>query len=122
MPATSIEAEKVTGEGSQGTNTYTGVLLIDLLDDAEVVVNPDIKNDILSKYVTVVGTDGYRSTFALGEIHPDFGDQQILVAYEVDGESLGEDGFARIVVPNDGRAGRWVSNISEIVVGNPGGE
>ena len=105
--------------GSVVTESFTGVLLWDLLNNSPVngiVTNPNIKNDILHKVVVVTGTDCYRSVLGAGEIDPFFGGSQIMVAYETGGKSLGDDGFARIVVPGDKAGGRFVSNIAEIEV------
>jgi hypothetical protein len=108
--------------GSVVTEAFTGVLLWDLLNKAPVngiVTNPNIKNDILHKVIIVTGTDCYQSVFGAGEIDPFFGGSQIMVAYATGGKSLGDDGFARIVVPGDKAGGRFVSNIASIEVRDP---
>jgi Oxidoreductase molybdopterin binding domain len=108
--------------GSVSTESFTGVLLWDLLSNAPVngiVTNPNIKNDILHKVVIVTGTDCYQSVFGAGEFDPSFGDSQIMVAYATGGQPLGSQGFARIVVPRDKEGGRFVSNIANIEVRDP---
>jgi hypothetical protein len=105
--------------GSVVSETFTGVLLWDLLNDPPVsgiVTNPNIKNDILHKVVIVTGTDCYQSVFGAGEFDPFFGGSQIMVAYATGGQPLGNAGFARIVVPGDKAGGRFVSNIAKIEV------
>ena len=105
--------------GSVVTESFTGVLLWDLLNNAPVdgiVTNPNIKNDILHKVVIVTGTDCYQSVFGASEFDPFFGGSQIMVAYATGGQSLGSAGFARIVVPGDKAGGRFVSNIATIQV------
>jgi hypothetical protein len=105
--------------GSVVTESFTGALLWDLLSNAPVngiVTNPNIKNDILHKVVIVTGTDCYQSVFGAGEFDPSFGGSQIMVAYLTGRQSLGADGFARIVVPGDKQGGRFVSNIANIEV------
>ena len=105
--------------GSVVTESFTGALLWDLLNNSPVsgiVTNPNIKNDILHKVVIVTGTDCYQSVFGAGEFDPFFGGSQIMVAYATGGQSLGDDGFARIVVPGDKAGGRFVSNIAKIEV------
>jgi hypothetical protein len=105
--------------GSVVTESFTGVLLWDLLNNAPVggiVTNPNTKNDILRKVVVVTGTDCYQAVFGAGEFDPAFGGSQIMVAYATGGQSLGDDGFARIVVPGDKAGGRFVSNIASIEV------
>jgi hypothetical protein len=108
--------------GSVSSESFTGVLLWDLLNNPPVngiVTNPNIKNDILHKVVIVTGTDCYQSVFDAGEFDPAFGDIQIMVAYATGGQSLGTAGFARIVVPGDKQGGRFVSNIANIEVRDP---
>lgn len=98
--------------------TFTGVPLWDLLNHelggGGIIENPDARNDILGKYVVATGVDGYKAVVALGEFHPGFGANDILVAFdEIEGNDpgLGTAGFARLVVPGDERNGRWASNL-----------
>jgi hypothetical protein len=102
--------------GTVVTQSFTGALLWDLLQSVGIIVDPNIKNDILRKIVIVTGSDGYQSVFGAGEINPTFGGTQIMVAYAADGQPLGQDGFARIVAPGDKAGGRFVSNIVKIEV------
>ncbi|MBV8508322.1 MAG: hypothetical protein JOZ11_21280, partial [Alphaproteobacteria bacterium] len=108
--------------GSVVTESFTGVLLWDLLNNSPVngiVTDPNTKNDILHKVIIVTGIDCYQSVFGAGEIDPFFGASQIMVAYATGGQSLGSAGFARIVVPGDKAGGRFVSNIATIEVRDP---
>jgi DMSO/TMAO reductase YedYZ molybdopterin-dependent catalytic subunit len=108
-----------TSAGTPVTDTYTGVLLWDLLQDAGVRTDPTVKNDILGFYVVATGSDGYRAIFSMGELDPRFGGEQVLVAYD---DTLGQldaggtAGFARMVVPGDAAGGRYVSNLVSIEV------
>jgi DMSO/TMAO reductase YedYZ molybdopterin-dependent catalytic subunit len=119
FPPITLNAETRTRQGSQGSHAYAGALLKDVLDKAKPHAEPNSKNDLLSRYITVVGSDGYRATVAYGEIDPDFGAQQTIVAYEMDGKPLDKDGAAELVVPGDKLAGRWVKNLVSITVGAP---
>jgi Oxidoreductase molybdopterin binding domain len=123
QPQFSLAQANVTyfAAGSVVTESFTGVLLWDLLTSSQVggiVTDPTIKNDILRKIVIVIvtGTDCYQSMFGAGEFDSFFGGSQIMVAYASGGQSLGSDGFARIVVPGDKAGGRFVSNIANIDV------
>ena len=109
-----VSNENVTyfAAGSIVSHSFTGALLWDLLQSVGIVVDPSIKNDILRKTIVVTGTDGYVAVFTAGEIAPNFGGNQILVAYEVDGEPLGADGPAEIIAPGDKAGGRFVHNIA----------
>jgi hypothetical protein len=100
-----------------GTSTYTGVSLWSLLDSAVgISTNSTVKNDILSMYVVATGSDGYKSVFSMGELNPAFGNQPDLIAYSLNGDPLTSNGFARLVVPNDVKAGRYVSNLVSLEV------
>jgi hypothetical protein len=90
-----------------------------LLDDAGLILDPTIKNDVLRQYVEAIGSDGSAAIFSLGEIDPMFGGQEDLVAYgDTDGQLGldGPDGFARMVVPGDAAGGRYVSNLVALEV------
>lgn len=100
-----------------GANTYTGVSLWDLLGTTVgIATDPAIKNGILGMYVVATGSDGYKALFSMGELSPAFGNQPNLIAYAVNGQPLGDSGFARLVVPNDAKAGRFVSNLVSLEV------
>jgi DMSO/TMAO reductase YedYZ molybdopterin-dependent catalytic subunit len=102
--------------GSVENETFTGALLWDLLQSVGIITDPTVKNDILRKTIVVTGTDGYVAVFTAGEIDPGFGGNQILIAYEVNGQLLGAEGPAQIVAPGDKAGGRFVHNIASIVV------
>ncbi len=104
--------------GSVVSQSFTGSLLWDVLQSAGIILNPTIKNDILHQIVIVTGSDGYETVFGAGEIAPNFGGDQIIVAYGANGQLLTSDGFARIVAPADKQGGRFVSNIAKIEVRN----
>jgi hypothetical protein len=100
-----------------GANTFTGVSFWDLLDTtAGLAIDPAVKNDVLGMCVVAVGSDGYNSVFSLGEINPLFGNELDLVAYSIDGQPLGGNGFARIVAPTDIARGRFVSNLVSLEI------
>ena len=114
-PVTTKSVYYSTGQGPVRA-TFTGTPLWNLLQKAGVSPEPAVKNAILRRTVTVIGRDGYTAVFSGGELDPMFGGALITVAYEVDGRPLGEDGFARLVVPGDQAGGRYVSNIVRIEV------
>jgi DMSO/TMAO reductase YedYZ molybdopterin-dependent catalytic subunit len=115
-PSITLTVSFGAGQGFQ-TGRFTGVLLWDLLKEAEVKVDPARNNDKLRKYVVVTGSDGYDAIYSLGELDPEFGGQIVLVAYARDGQPLGPgEGMARSVVDSDKRGGRAVSNLVRIEV------
>jgi hypothetical protein len=123
LPTTTpVTTESVTYQaaGVPVSDTYTGTTLWNLLADAGGVTTTTAKNDILSKYVFAIGSDGYKAVFSLGEIDPAFGNQPVLVAYADTAGQLGpnaSDGLARIVVPGDIVGGRYVSDLVSLQIG-----
>lgn len=106
-----------TRTATLGTSAFTGVSFWDLLSTTVgLATDPSVRNDVLGMYVVATGSDGYRSVFSLGELNPQFGNQMDLIAYDVNGQGLGSNGFARLVVPNDGLRGRYVSNLAALEV------
>ena len=99
-----------------GANTYTGPTLWSVLNAAGLKTDATLKNPTLAMYVVATGSDGYRALISLGELDPGFGNQPDIVALAVNGAGLGTNGFARTVVPNDVKAGRWVSNLVKLEV------
>src|SRR5262249_11054743 len=89
--------------------------LYDLLLAASPQFDPNRRNDQLGWDVVVSSADGYQAVIAWGEIDPNYGAKPVLVAYQENGQLLGQrDGMARLVVPGDGHGGRYVSNVSSI--------
>ena len=122
LPAVTVKATLRSDAGTQGTYTYTGALLYTVLQKAGLVPNSSFKNDLLRQFVTVGATDNYQATVSIAEIDPNFGHEQIILAYARNGKPLAADeGAIRLIVPGDTMAGRWVSNVNTIVVGAPVG-
>ncbi len=98
-----------------GTDTtkasFTGPSLWDVIAAAQPNFNADVRNDKLSMYLVVTGSDGYQAVIAWGEIDPDLANQPILLAYEQDGKPLD---LPRLVVPSDGHGSRYVSGVVDI--------
>jgi DMSO/TMAO reductase YedYZ molybdopterin-dependent catalytic subunit len=108
------------GSGAQ-THVYTGADLWALLSDAGIQTNATPKNDILNRYVLATGADGYKVVFTLGELSPDFGNKQSVVAYAetTAGTSAplnATDGPFRVTAPGDIKGGRYVSNMTRLDV------
>ncbi|MFM9924657.1 molybdopterin-dependent oxidoreductase [Variovorax sp. H27-G14] len=101
-----------------GGNSFTGVSLWALLNDAAVGLKPDTaaRNPVLSMYAVLVGSDGYRTVVSLAEIAPDAGNRTALVAYSLNGAPLGRNGMARLVMAGDAKPGRSVARLAAIEV------
>ncbi len=102
------------------TGQWTGVLLYDLLQQAQIALNAEVRNDLNRKIILVTGSDCYQQAFSMGELVPAIGGQhQVIVAYAKDGVLLPSQGFARIINPGDKSGARNVSNIIRIQVIDP---
>mgnify|MGYP000288819885 CR=1 FL=1 len=110
--AYTVDVTYLSGEETV-TATFTGALLWDIISAAQVNLNADLRNDQLSMFIVASAPDNYQAVIAWGEIDPEFGNQQILVAYEQDGAPLDA---LRLVVPADARGGRYVNQLVSLEV------
>jgi hypothetical protein len=85
---------------------YTGVSLWMLIQDAGLLTDPAIKNDLLGFAVVATGSDGYRAVISLGEIAPMFGNQPDLVAYSDTAGQLGPNGSDGALASGGSRGSR----------------
>ncbi|WP_329100805.1 molybdopterin-dependent oxidoreductase [Micromonospora sp. NBC_01699] len=117
LPQRTITLTYQSGSGPQ-THTYTGPLLLDVLNRAQPRFDPQIKNHKLRHVVTATGSDRYQAAFAWGEIDPDFEGKTVLVAITEDGQPTA-DGRPRVVVPGDRHGGRYVSSLVSLQLTAP---
>lgn len=110
----------LAGSGSD-SGMFTGILLWDLLQEAEVVVDPSRRNDLSRKSVLITGSDCYEQLYSLGELDPRLGgSHQVIVAFLRDDTLMDEgEGMARIINPGDKAGARRVRNITHIRVLTP---
>jgi hypothetical protein len=113
LPAEQVEVSFQTARGAE-KSSYTGVLLWTLLGEAEEIDDP-AKGAELRHTIKITGRDGYTVVISTGEIAPDFGGKAAMVAYERNGEALGDNAL-RVVMPGDKRGGRYVRDVAEIEV------
>lgn len=62
----------LAGSGSD-SGTFTGILLWDLLQEAQIIVDPARRNDLSRKSVLITGSDCYEQLYVLGELEPRLG-------------------------------------------------
>ncbi len=113
LPHTTIT---VYNEHEKANQTFSGVPLIDLLAPLGAPAKPRGKDFRL--YVVAEGSDGYQVVYSLGEITPDVHDGTVMVADQVDGKSLGNNGLFQLVATGEKRPARWVRNLVGIRVLN----
>jgi molybdate transport system substrate-binding protein len=121
LPAETFQVTYQAGQGTDG-GAFTGTRLLNVFDAAGGAKLPtDGNNAKLRVTVMVTGADGYQVIFGWGDLDPDFGAMPILLAYERDGQPMGDkQGMARLVVPGDKRGGRYVSTVKSIELADPG--
>lgn len=111
LPPITLEVAHTTSRGVQ-RGTYTGPLLWALISAAVPVDEPGGRNR-LQHTLLARGRDGYAVALSIGELHPDLGRQQVLVAYAQDGQAMPA---LRLVVPGDSHASRNVRDLVAIEV------
>ena len=116
-PLTTVQDFFLTGQGTD-SGTFTGVLLWDLIQEAQVITDPAQKNDLFRKAVLITGSDCYETVYAMGELAPQLGGtHQVIVAFKRDDQLLEDrEGMARIISPGDKAGARRVMNIVRIRV------
>ncbi len=121
LPQAEVSTNAKAGNSELGLHQYGGPLLVELLNKAGVKVDSGKPNDILRKAVVVYGSDGYSAAVAWGEIDPKYGNKKVVLAFQRDGQPMPEaDGFARLIMPGDIAAGRFISNVAKVEVKDVG--
>ncbi|WP_424637882.1 molybdopterin-dependent oxidoreductase [Embleya sp. AB8] len=117
LPQVSTTVEYGSAKGQQ-KHTYEGVPLYDVLNATGPIVDPAAKNGGLRLFVAATGGGDYRAAFAWAELDPGFAKSQILVAVSEDGVPYEDTAGPHLVVPQDTRGGRYVSELNRLYVGS----
>ncbi len=97
------------------SETYSGVLLITLLEKSGAPTGGDVKGKALSEYVVATGADQYKAVLALAEIEPAFHPGTVLVADTLAGKPLdAREGPFKLVVSEDAKPARSVHTLMKI--------
>jgi hypothetical protein len=125
-PLTTVQDFFLAGQGTD-SGTFTGVLLWDLIQEAQIITDPAQKSDLFRKAVLITGSDCYETVYAMGELAPQLGGtHQVIVAFKRDDQLLEDrEGMARIINAGDKEGARRVMNIVRIRVLDvqpPGGQ
>jgi precorrin-4 methylase len=104
-------AAKTIGEGIgyHGLESYSGVLLSEILNKAGVVLDVD-------QSIVVSAPDGYRALISSGEVFLSARGKGIMVADKMAGKPLAKDGKFKLLLANDLAADRWVKAVNNIEV------
>ena len=113
LPAQQVQ---VSFQSERGTTNaaFTGAPLWSVLQEAGGLTDTE-KSGPLHHTLKVSGRDGYFVIFSTGELAPDFGGEQAILAYQQNDQKLGGTGF-RLVMPGDKLGGRNVRDVVAIDV------
>jgi DMSO/TMAO reductase YedYZ molybdopterin-dependent catalytic subunit len=113
MPREHVEVTEQDG----AKTTYEGVALQEVLKKAGIPFGREMRGKALAGYVLAEGKDGYAVVFSLGELDPDFGATQVIVADKRDGKALFPyQGPVRLVLPADKAGARSVRMLEKLEV------
>ncbi len=106
----------VHNEHTKTDETYTGVLLGDLLSKYGFPVDKTTHRKMLRSYLIAEGMDKYWVLYSVTEIEGSEHNGDVIVATSMGGKPLGEDGQLKLVDSEDKKPQRWVRNLSAITV------
>jgi hypothetical protein len=121
-----IKPVQYSSKGRQ--HTCDCIALISLLKAAGVpmemkmdpAADPKTKNLALRLAVVVQGRDGYTVVFSLAELMPAIGNRAVWLALDIDGGELpADEGPVKLIVPQDGKPGRWVHGVDAMTILDP---
>jgi hypothetical protein len=93
------------------------VPLMDLINAAAPNYDQDSPKQELRYVASVSASDKYAVSFSLGELLANFGNKQVWVALDKNGVPLSDrDAPARLIVPSDGKQGRWIYGATHIKI------
>ncbi len=113
MPQTTVN---VHNEHTKMDESYTGVLLGDLLTKYGFPVDKTTHRTMLRSYLTAEGTDKYWVLFSVTEVESSEHDATVIVATRMGDKPLGEDGQLKLIGSGDKKPQRWVRNLTAITL------
>jgi hypothetical protein len=106
----------VHNEHTKVDESYTGVLLGDLLAKYGFPVDKTTQRKMLRSYLVAEGTDKYWVLYSVTEIEGSEHNGEVIVATNMGGKPLGDDGKFKLVDSGDKKPQRWVRNLKSITV------
>jgi hypothetical protein len=106
----------VHNEHTKADESYSGVLLGDLLAKYGFPVDKANHRRMLRSYLLAEGTDRYWVLYSVTEIEGSEHDGSVIIATSMGGKPLGEDGQLKLVDDGDKKPQRWVRNLTAITV------
>jgi hypothetical protein len=96
--------------------SYSGVPLGELLAKYGFPADKTTQRKMLRSYLTAEGTDKYWVLYSVTEIEASEHEGNVIVAINMDGKPLGQDGQLKLVDTGDKKPQRWIRNLSAITV------
>ena len=112
MPQIDVKVNQKTEKGSF-TGDFHGVLLWSFVNNAVLVNGPARHAILLHGIVVSAAADDYGTLISLGEIHPELGNAQVILATEENGKPLA---LPVLIVPGDIKAARDVRDVTNVFV------
>ena len=106
----------VHNDHTKTDETYTGVLLGDLLAKYGFPVDKTTHRKMLRSYLVAEGMDKYWVLYSVTEIEGSEHNGDVIVATSMGGKPIGEDGQLKLIDSEDKKPQRWVRNLSAITV------
>ena len=106
----------VHNEHTKADESYTGVLLGDLLAKYGFPVEKTTQKKMLRSYLVAEGTDKYWVLYSVTEVEGSEHNGEVIVATSVGDKPLGTDGQFKLVDSGDRKPQRWVRNLKSITV------
>jgi hypothetical protein len=106
----------VHNEHTKMHETYSGVLLSDLLAKYGFAVSQTTHRKMLRSYVVAEGMDKYWVLYSATEVEGSEHAGDVIVATTMGGKPLGEDGQFKLVSSEDKKPQRWVRNLTAITL------
>jgi hypothetical protein len=116
LQAMSQTTVMVHNEHTKVDETYTGVLLGELLAKSGFPVDKTTHRKMLRSYLIAEGMDKYWVLYSVTEIEFSEHEGNVIVATSMGGKPLGDDGQLKLIDSGDKKPQRWVRNLSAITV------
>ena len=99
------------------TNSYTGVVLIEILNRAGVTMGKQLRGKNMAKYLLVKAADGYQVVFSLAELDTSFNEKEIILADKMNGKPIPSNpGPFQLIVRGEKRPARSCREVVSLVI------
>jgi DMSO/TMAO reductase YedYZ molybdopterin-dependent catalytic subunit len=101
----------------KGPFVFSGVPVFAILEAAGYQLDSPKRGAYLTQFVMLTARDGYRAVYSMGEFDPKSKREAPLLVWQQDGAPLKtEEGFFRLVIPDNVHTSRWIRQVEKISV------